>query len=227
MSSLITFSKLTGGNKIGAVTVYGFSLPFPRNMEIETEYLWEAEELGMTGSAIKNGNFDVTSMGGAKKALTDAGYGIIASATSAASGSGLGAGFASANGVAVNPKEEVLFKGVKHRRFNMVFDLAPLSAVDSAITMLFLRELHVRAAPTLIGGGAFYKYPETVAVVVRGNGGVVVNRGNCAITAINCNLSPDQIWAAFSSGYPVHVIVSISFMELDLPTADKEADLFG
>lgn len=227
MPSLITFSKLSEGNKVGAVDIYGWSLPFPRNMEIETEYLWEAEELGMIGSAIKNGQFDASTIAGATQALKGAGMGVIASAASAASGSGAVGGFGAANKIAVNPKEEVLFKGVKHRRFNMVFDLAPLSYTDSALTMAFLKILHVFAAPELIGGGAFYKYPDTVSVVVRGTEGVVVNRGNCAITSINCNMSPDSIWAVFKTGKPVHIVITISFMELDLPTQEKEKTLFG
>lgn len=233
-STVITFSKLTGGNRVGAVDIWGFKLPFPRNLEIATEYMWEAEELGVIGSAIKRGNFDLNKLGNLDAAkdmgmrfLTSAGSAAAAAAAGAIGGTQAGQGALSSAGAAINPKEEVLFKGVKHRRFDLTFDLAPLTAADATATMAFLRLIHMLAAPELQGGGAFYKYPETLSVVINGGGSTVINRGNCAVTAINANLSPEQIWAVNRSGTPVHLVVQISFIELDLPTREKEVNLFN
>jgi hypothetical protein len=203
-------------------------------MEVETEYMWEAEELGMTGSAIARGGMntmDVGSLDSIKshgmRIMADAAQGAAAAALGAAAGSGVVQGALAANRSAINPKEEVLFKGVKHRRFNMIFDLAPFTAGDSLSVFAFLKKLHMLAAPEIEGGSAFYKYPETLSVVVNGGEGIVVNRGNCAVTGINVNLSPEQIWAVFRNGQPVHIVITISFIELDLPSRSKDATLFG
>lgn len=233
-STVITFNKLTAGNRVGAVDIFGFKLPFPRNMEIETEYMWEAQELGMVGSALARGGFnslDVNSMdsiGSWAMAMGAKGLaGAAGAAAEAASGSGAFSGAMAGNKSAVNPKEEVLFKGVKHRRFNMIFDLAPFTASDSMNVFAFLKVLHVLAAPVISDGSSFYQYPQTLSVVVNGGNGIVVNRGNCAVTGINVNLSPEQIWATFHTGHPVHIVITISFIELDLPSNVKDASLFG
>lgn len=234
-STVITFNKLTSGNRVGAVNIFGVKLPFPRNMEVETEYMWEAEELGMVGSALARGGFnnlDVTSMDSLKAHASQMGSlaaeGALASAVGAATSfSPLAAGALAGNRSQVNPKEEVLFKGVKHRRFNMIFDLAPFTPGDSVAIFAFLKKLHMLAAPEILGGSSFYKYPKTLSVVVNGGEGIVVNRGNCAITGINVNLSPEQIWAVTRTGQPVHIVVNISFIELDLPSRAKDANLFG
>lgn len=233
-STVITFNKLTEGNRVGAVDIWGFKLPFPRNMEVETEYMWEAEELGMMGSALARGGFqnlDINSVDSIGSFMKDVGSkalsGAAAAAASAASESGAFSGALAGQKSAVNPKEEVLFKGVKHRRFNMIFDLAPFTAADSFAIFAFLKMLHMLAAPEVSAGSAFYKYPETLSVVVNGGQGVIVNRGNCAVTGINVNMSPEQIWATFHDGRPVHIMITISFIELDLPSRSKDATLFG
>lgn len=233
-STVITFNKLTEGNRVGAVDVFGFKLPFPRNMEVETEYMWEAQELGMIGSALARGGFqnlDINSSDSIESFMAQVGSkavsGAAAAAASAGSNSGAFQGAMASQRSAINPKEEVLFKGVKHRRFNMIFDLAPFTATDSLNVFAFLKKLHMLAAPEVSEGSAFYKYPETLSVVVNGGEGVIINRGNCAVTGINVNMSPEQIWATFHDGRPVHIVITISFIELDLPSRSKDATLFG
>jgi hypothetical protein len=238
-STLVTFSKLSKGNLASPVEFaeIGYSLPFPRGVEISTEYNWEPEALGIIGSAIFRGNNDFGAMKSGLDSLKGIGEKIYSQASGIAAGL-VGAGDSGSAASAVlgnqkmasNPKEEVLFKGVKHRRFELTFDLAPLTAKDSLAVMSFLSKLHEFAAPELTGGGAFFKYPGTVNIVIRGDGsgggGVTINRGNCAIISINCNLSPESIWASFRNGKPVHVVVTIGFCELNLPTKDTDKNLF-
>jgi hypothetical protein len=238
-STLVTFQKLSKGNLAAPVELaeVGYSLPFPRGVEISSEYLWEPEALGILGAAVFKGSPD---FGGLKsgwdsiKGVGEKVYAQSAGVATNAAGAGESGSFAAAalgaTGRAQNPKEEVLFKGVRHRRFELTFDLAPLTAKDSIAVMTFLSKLHEFAAPELVGGGAFFKYPGTVNVVIRGDGSsggaVTINRGNCAIISINCNLSPESIWASFRNGKPVHVVVTIGFIELTLPTKDVDKNLF-
>ena len=241
MSSLVTFQKLSRGNLAAPVELaeVGYSLPFPRNVEIQTEYQWEPESLGIIGSAIYRGNNDFGSLKSGIESAQAIGEKIYSQASgfaaqlagAGAGDSGLAAAALGSQGLASNPKEEVLFKGVRHRRFDLTFDLAPLTAKDSIAVMSFLSKLHEFAAPDIVGGGAFFKYPGTVTVVIRGDGsgggGVTINRGNCAIVSIQCNMSPESIWASFRNGKPVHVVVTIGFIELNLPTRLTDANLFS
>ncbi len=250
-STLITFNKISNGNRRGAVSILGVILPFPREVKLETAYDWQTEELGQIGSALRSmgsslGSVDYTSSG-IKTALSNlkdkilstdlqsAGSSlasglesaVIAGAAGVAGGDGLAPAALSGAGIAVNPKEEVLFKGVKHRNFALTFDLAPLTRADSVATMKFLTELHKFAAPELIANDAFFKYPGTLDITIMGTDGVVLDRGNCAITGIDCNMTPDSVWSTFENGKPVHIMLTINFVELTLPTKDTEADLFG
>jgi hypothetical protein len=134
-------------------------------------------------------------------------------------------------GLFLNPKLEVLFRGVKHREFELIFDLAPTTATDSIKVITFLRDLHIFAAPDLPGDKAFFEFPKTTTVVIKGDGasggGVTLNRGNCAITGIDCNMTPDGVWASFKNGQPVHISITIKFLEMNLPTKDNAKSLFG
>lgn len=230
---MITFSKLTSGNKAGAVPLFGYVLPFPKNIQVDTEFNWEPEALGIIGSAIYNTGSDATVGQQIKsvieKVSAQAGPAIAAnlgmSLGEATGLTGVAAAALARAGLALNPKEEVLFKGTRHRRFNLTFEFAPMSASDAATTMAFLKELHERAAPGLEGEGVFFSYPERVDVKIQDQGGIILNRGNCAITSISVNLTPESVWASFKDGKPVHVICDISFIELKLPT--KGNKIFG
>ena len=232
-STLITFSKISNGNRRGAVKVLGVVLPFPRAVQIETTYDWQAEELGVLGSALMNNEANLDSAKAVWESSKAVGEKIMAASGKLAAGvtgdlgGGIAAGGFAAAGIAINPKEEVLFKGVKHRTFALTFDLAPLTKSDSLATMQFLSKIHEFAAPSLTGGGAFYKYPGTLDVTIMGTDGVVINRGNCAITGLDCNMTPDSVWASFENGKPVHIILTVAFIELTLPTAEKEVSIFG
>lgn len=232
--SLITFNKLSAGNRSAPTSIasLSFSLPFPKELSIDTEYGWETTELGNAGSTSLNLSRNFGADGTNKvdnlfqflegsAALKNALPGIGETVVDAA---------LAGQGLLINPKLEVLFKGVKHRAFELVFDLAPTTATDSVNLIAFLKELHVFAAPSLTGSKAFFEFPKTTNVVIRGDGaggGTTIDRGNCAITRINANMTPDGVWASFKNGKPVHVVISIGFLELDLPTKENDADLFG
>ncbi len=233
MGSLVTFNKLSSGNRAAPTTIGGltYSLPYPRELRIRTDYGWKSTALGTSGSAVAS----------AIKAQGDSGYnmdavfafgqkiydqsGAVAAGIAGGISEGAAAGASFATRQIINPKLEVLFEGVTHREFELTFDLAPTTAVDSVNTIDFLKQLHLKAAPDT-DLDAFMKYPETVTVVIAGEG-TVINRGNCAITSIDANLTPDGVWATFKNGKPVHVTVTIGFLELQLPTKANDEDLFG
>lgn len=250
--SLITFNKLSAGNRSSPTEIseLTFSLPFPKEVIIDTEYAWEPTEFGVkeflafgaaqavgadtagqAGSAFSNGILSqLPEVAGRAAARGLAAVGRNGIAGISNNLPIVNAALAGA-GKLVNPKLEVLFKGVQHRTFDLVFDIAPTTATDSVNLFKFLKKLHEFAAPDLIAGGAFFDFPKTTKVVIRGDGSgggeVTIDRGNCAITRINVNMTPDGVWASFRNGKPVHVLIAIGFLELDLPTKENDSDLFG
>ena len=248
MGSLVTFNALSAGNRAAPTTIgeLSFSLPFPKEVSIKTAYGWESTEIGTIGEVARNTSKNFGADGTIGGAVNSFGSAVFAQGESIALQSaqaalnGIGKtdtastlqSALSGQGLLINPKLEVLFKSVTHRQFELTFDLAPTTATDSVNVILFLRELHVFAAPSLPSPGApFFEYPKTTTVVIKGDGssggGVTLNRGNCAITSIDCNMTPDGLWSSFKNGKPTHVLVTIGFLELDLPTKENEADLFG
>jgi len=248
MGSLVTFNALSAGNRASPTTIgsLSFSLPFPKEVSVKTAYGWESTEIGTIGEIARNTSKNFGADGTIGGAIASFGSAVMSQKQSIGlqlaqnsvnnlgnvdSASTLQSAL-SGQGLLINPKLEVLFKGVTHRQFELTFDLAPTTATDSVNVILFLRKLHVFAAPSLPSPGApFFEYPKTTTVVIKGDGssggGVTLDRGNCAITSIDCNLTPDGLWSSFRNGKPVHVLVTIGFLELDLPTKQNDADLFG
>lgn len=216
-SSLITFSKITPGNRAGAVDLVGYRLPFPKNLSVSSQFDWESPELGMIGQMISGlsgvDDFSVGALG--SRVYREAESGLAEAA------GGIGQGVQRRRNVSKNPKEEVLFKGVSHREFPLEWDLAPLTESDVLSTMEFLKEIYRHASPTIAPSGAYFNYPDTVNVKVEDEGGITLNRNECAITEIDTNLTPDGVWASFKNGLPVHVTVTVQFKELVLPHKDN------
>lgn len=245
MGSLITFNALSAGNRASPTTIgsLSYNLPYPREISIRTAYGWETTELGTIGSIAMNTSKNFGADGTIGSAVTQFGQAIKAQSDSIAlqtaqgitdrlgrtdSSSTLSAALAG-QGKLINPKLEVLFRSISHRQFELTFDLAPTTAADSVNIISFLKELHVFAAPSLASKDApFFDFPATTTVVIGdGGGGVTINRGNCVITNLDCNLSPQGLWASFKNSKPVNVVVTIGFLEMDLPTKQADADLFG
>ena len=245
MGSLITFNALSAGNRASPTTIgeLSFSLPFPREVSVRTAYGWETTELGTIGSIAKNTSKNFGADGTIGGAVKQFGNAVMAQKESIAlqtaqgiadrlgrtdTSSTLSSALAG-QGLLINPKLEVLFRSVSHRQFELTFDLAPTTATDSVNIITFLKELHVFAAPSLPNENApYFEFPKTTTVVIGdGAGGVTINRGNCCITSLDCNLSPQGLWASFRNSKPVNVVVTIGFLEMQLPTKENDADLFG
>ena len=206
-----------------------YVLPFPTGLQIDSEYNWESSDLGALGQEVfKNGgmNRDLLSMETAQRAYEGAAAFVKQGALDLIVDN-LGKATFAAEGKVLNPKKEVLFSGTTHRAFQLEWHFAPLNQKESEASYEFIKAVHVAAAPEITSDTTFLTYPETVTLVVQDGGAPILNRQECAITSLSCNMTPDGLWATFTNGKPVHIALTVGFLELQLPTKDNARAIFG
>lgn len=213
-------------------------LPFPQDVNISTAPSWSAVAGGIIGEKLLEARIsDVGSaLAFAKNTASDTAV-IDASFDSAGrsilDAAGTGAGVAGAakfndasKGLALNNREVMLFNGISHRSFSITFNLSPNNVDQSYSIAKFIRELHYNATPDV--DGSYFKYPATFGFALIGDDNkVILDRGEVAITGISCNYTPDSIWATFNNNQPVHIVLTLDFQELELPTRGTIDRTFG
>jgi hypothetical protein len=141
--------------------------------------------------------------------------------------------FGGISGVARNPNVEVLFQSMELRTFDLTFKMTPFDESDVQRMDGIIRIFKMAMLPQ-------YNLGEGVSVYGRDNNGLdagfiqvpkvcAVNfmRGSsrnrflprykmCAITDVNVNYTPDNVYATFDRSSPVATELKISFMETKL-----------
>ena len=141
--------------------------------------------------------------------------------------------FGGISGVARNPNVEVLFQSMELRTFDLTFKMAPYDESDvqtmDAIIKIFKQAMlpqYKLGKDTEVFGmknnaleAGFIQVPKVCAVnFMRGN---MRNRflpryKMCAITDVNVNYTPDNVYATFDRSSPVATELKLSFMETKL-----------
>ena len=141
--------------------------------------------------------------------------------------------FTGISGVARNPNVEVLFQSMELRTFDLTFKMAPydnqdvqnMDAIIRLFKMAMLPQYKLSEGTKVFGmdndflEAGFIQVPKVCAVnFMRGS-----NRNHflpkykmCAITDVNVNYTPDNVYATFSGSSPVATEIKISFMETKL-----------
>ena len=141
--------------------------------------------------------------------------------------------FTGISGVARNPNVEVLFQSMELRNFDLTFKMAPydnqdvqnMDAIIRIFKMAMLPQYQLAEGTKVFGmdnkslEAGFIQVPKVCAVnFMRGS-----NRNYylpkykmCAITDVNVNYTPDNVYATFSGSSPVATEIKISFMETKL-----------
>lgn len=219
------------GTQTGYVEFYSddvdLLLPLPEELGFDTDYNWEAADTGLLGFAIEGYKKKGGQMSGAMGALGEFKAGDLAKRM-LASATDEGRNVAGEFGTVVNPKSEILFRGTKQREFQMDFSIAYKSAAEMSEFFTNLNSLYRACAPTYGDGSVFLNAPKTGKLAVFGpNGDNIIRQRECAIKRISTNLTPDQIFATYAStGMPVHVKLSIVFIEMEIPTKDSDEHIF-
>lgn len=196
-----------------------FIFPLPDTISYQTAYGWEKVEFGIIGNVLSsavNGNIK-------SGAMKDAGLAQMMQTNLFATGDIK----SKREGIAVNPKESVLFKGVSHREYSLAFKIAGKSAGEVRDKLTFVGEMQAKAAPSLESQDIFFSYPETGTLsIVEGSTDILKER-KIAVSSIDWNLTPDGFYATWSDGTPLSFALTLGIIELQLPTKDNDKGMFS
>jgi len=141
--------------------------------------------------------------------------------------------FGGISGVARNPNVEVLFQSMELRTFDLTFKMAPYDQTDVSNMNDIIKTFKKAMLPQYKLGegvkvfgmendaleGGFIQVPKVCAVnFMRGAGrnNYLPRYKMCAITDVNVNYTPDNVYATFNQSSPVATELKISFMETKL-----------
>ena len=171
-----------------------------------------------------------------KKGQVEAAAAVVSGLAQKITGDSISAGdlFGGISGVARNPNVEVLFQSMELRTFDLSFKLAPFDDQDAkrikSIIKIFKRAMlpqYSLDSDTKVfgyeGKGAlqagFIQVPKVCAVnFMRGGerNRFLPRYKMCAITDVNVNYTPDNVYSTFDRNMPVSTELKISFMETKL-----------
>ena len=141
--------------------------------------------------------------------------------------------FGGISGVARNPNMELLFQSMELRTFDLTFKMAPYDEKDGENMHGIIKTFKKALLPQYKLGegvkvfgmennaleGGFIQVPKVCAVnFMRGSGRnkYLPRYKMCAITDVNVNYTPDNVYATFNQSSPVATELKLSFMETKL-----------
>ena len=218
----------------------------PQDIQDAFAAKWEGKKFGqittgLLASAGQEGNIDKLKTAGKtldtalKKSMVESAASIVTGLAQKITGDTISAGdlFGGISGVARNPNVEVLFQSMELRTFDLTFKMSPFDDQDAlrieAIIKIFkqamLPQYNLGKDVDVFGrdnnalDAGFIQVPKVCAVnFMRGS-----NRNRflprykmCAITDVNVNYTPDNVYATIDRNMPVATELKLSFMETKL-----------
>ena len=170
------------------------------------------------------------------KAQVEAAASVVSGLAQKITGDSISAGdlFGGISGVARNPNVEVLFQSMELRTFDLTFKLAPFDDQDAfrveSIIKIFKQAMlpqYSLDSDTKVFGyegkgslqSGFIQVPKVCSVnFMRGaeRNRFLPRYKMCAITDVNVNYTPDNVYSTFDRNMPVSTELKISFMETKL-----------
>ena len=221
-------------------------LYMPQDIQDAFAAKWEGKKFGqittgLLASAGQDGNIKKLKEAGKtldtalKKSMVESAASIVTGLAQKITGDTISAGdlFGGISGVARNPNVEVLFQSMELRTFDLTFKMSPFDDQDAlrieAIIKIFkqamLPQYNLGKDVDVFGrdnnalDAGFIQVPKVCAVnFMRGS-----NRNRflprykmCAITDVNVNYTPDNVYATIDRNMPVATELKLSFMETKL-----------
>jgi len=120
-------------------------------------------------------------------------------------------------GYASNPKIEALFQGVGLRKFQFDYDMTPRNEAEVHSVIAIIKTMKYWSLPGLADKEFSYVYPASFSIQFHNQDGsqneALFSVKKCWCTGVEINYTPDAVWASFRNGAPVHIKMSLSFME--------------
>jgi len=135
-------------------------------------------------------------------------------------------------GNVINPRKEVLFNGVAHRKFDYSYEFAPRSQEETNLVFEIIKLFRFYALPKSKAEGIFLEFPaefEIDFLEVTEDGSVIENEyinkiGRCVLTDISINYTPNGISSFHKNGAPTQINLNLIFQEIEIITQDYVAE---
>lgn len=121
-------------------------------------------------------------------------------------------------GQVLNPNMELLFRGVKLRSHNLVFDIAPRDEQEANQVKQIIRVFKVEMAARSAGNGLTIKSPSTFQLQYKKGGSkhpFLYTFKPCALLNLDVDYTASGQYSTYWDGTPVHMRMTLSFQELN------------
>ena len=226
----------------------------PQDIQDSFAAKWEGKKFGqittgLISAAGQEGNINKLKKAGdtldasLEKSMVEAAASIVTGLAQKITGDTITAGdlFGGISGVARNPNVEVLFQSMELRTFDLTFKMTPFDENDVQRMDAIIRIFKMAMLPQYnLGEGVevfdrqnealdagFIQVPKVCAVnFMRGSARnhYLPRYKMCAITDVNVNYTPDNVYATFDRSSPVATEIKISFMETKLVFSEDIAE---
>lgn len=138
---------------------------------------------------------------------------------------------ATAAGVPINPKIEVLFSHTTQRAFRMEILMAPKNEQESITVKNIIDTFRFHAAPELdnLGPIPIFIPPAEFDITFyhKGKENTKIPRINtCALEQIEVDYAPTGVYSTFANGHPVAIRLSLAWRELEILHKERVAQGF-
>jgi hypothetical protein len=133
-----------------------------------------------------------------------------------------------ASRLAINPKQELLFKGVDFRTFQFNYVFAPKNEKENNTVQEIIRQFKGNMLPELTAGTLMYKYPAEFDIYYYYDAKLnnnVHQHTTCVLEKVTINYAPAGQFSTFADGAPNVINMTLEFKEL--AQLDKESVLNG
>lgn len=178
---------------------------------------------GLIGQGIDDAGKELASLGGEN---TNFGAGVVAEAAARVAqkaGTGDLTGFLlKSNGLAINPRIEVLYKSTANREFQFDFKFTPKNQKEMEQVLNIIKAFRFHAAPEMVDPkqGQRYLIPPSEFDITLWYDGMINTAfpkiSTCVLEGIDVNYASGGQWATHEDGTPVEISMQLRFKETEI-----------
>lgn len=209
----VVFVKQTGMVRLDKVII----LPMPNDHRVDTTLTYSEQE---QSSLTKLADTMNTNAGGVVGGwITAIKNKALAKSINAAGISTSYESLLAEEGLLINPKMEVMYKGFSFRRFSFDYHFAPKSSAESELVRDIIETFRYYALPELVKGKLFYVFPAEFEISFmqgqRDNPNIP-RITTSVLERIVVNYSPNSVWSTLPNGGNASISMSLNFYEVEL-----------